>query len=240
MNIPILIVFDIDATLIRPSIYHSVEDIKRGLYDDKLLTPFLSDPAYQVALASFNQEEPTTQPIGGRRLGRIILDLQHPYGNSFAQIPDEFIQAWMYPSMEQINKYGKNNHLELIINAYIKKYKTRPAKIIFYDDSIDNVYLARKRGVMSFWVPQGLTLARINNCIQIGHRILFSTNGQIGKCGLQAFVSFIYIHSRLPNTDPVYSFYLFVEKERAQQLYTSFIEYMNKCGINIQILESDL
>ena len=44
MNIPsILIVFDIDATLLRYDNYETIEQIRDGLYDKNLLTPYLGN-----------------------------------------------------------------------------------------------------------------------------------------------------------------------------------------------------
>jgi hypothetical protein len=108
MSPPDLVIFDIDATLLIPSIYHSPDNVHEGLYDDQLLTLFLANPKYQVALASFNESPTGLLIYGGRRLGRTILDLQHPTGDSRQNVQDEFIQAWQFPTAQQMDRHGKN------------------------------------------------------------------------------------------------------------------------------------
>jgi hypothetical protein len=171
-NLPELIIFDIDGTLLKPNIYFSEEQVLNGLYDKELLKTFLSNKKYQVAIASLNTDffkNDPNKPICGHRLGRTILDLQYP--NSKNVVPDEFIQAW-----RNINAMvnSKEEHLTNIIKAYVKKYFYYPYKIVFYDDQIEQVYIANKLGINGYWVPNGLTRITIDKGIKIRNKVSFT------------------------------------------------------------------
>ncbi|KKK72722.1 hypothetical protein LCGC14_2901020, partial [marine sediment metagenome] len=161
-------IFDIDATLLPPQIYTNPEHVRQGLYDPELLTPFFTNSKYQIAIASFNHDVFGNGPYGGRRLGRVILDLQHPAGSSKQSVEDDFIQAWAFPTMELMDRYGKNEHIRQILNVYRKKYGQSPPAILFYDDNIHNVYLAGKSGIRVYWVTAGLTRNNIHTFTSIG------------------------------------------------------------------------
>ncbi len=245
MNNPQLIIFDIDATLVRPGTYYTPEQVLQGLYDAKLLTPFLTDPNYQIALASFNHDPYQTEtPYAGRRLGRLILDLQHPAGNSNSCVEDNFIQAWMFQPIQQANQHGKNEHIKLILQAYHDKYGGAPPLVILYDDRIENVYLAGKNGIRAFWVTAGLRRDNIHTFSQIGNRVLFSIReGQIEQytdAGLRAFAQYIHKHARLPNNTLVYSLYLPPHRDTAKLWYSEFIACLYRSSIDINVITSDL
>lgn len=244
MSIPTLLIFDIDATLLKPGIYIDSEGIRKGLYDDQLLTNLLINPNYQLALASFNHDTKNAGvPIGGRRLGRTILDLQHPSGDSRKNVEDEFIQAWSFSTLELMSKYGKNEHIRRIVDAYHQKYGQSPRVVALYDDNIENVYLASKNGIYSYWVTTGLTRKNINLFTAIGNRVQFSAReNQLIKCTLlQVFSPYIHKNRQTANiTSPLYTLYLPPNPENARNVYQEFLQQVRRCGISIHILESDL
>jgi hypothetical protein len=181
---PKLIIFDIDSTLVRPAEYYTTAEISAGMYDTGVMTYFLASKNHQVAIASFNQDiHNGAAPYGGKRFGRLILDIQHPTGDSAACVEDDFIQAWRYPTMQQLILYGKNDHIKLIIEAYNRKYRRPPAEITLYDDCIENVYLANRIGVTAWWVVGGLRRDNILRLPRISDRFTFTiTEGDIGEC----------------------------------------------------------
>src|SRR6185295_14692090 len=125
---PYLLIFDIDGTLLKPDTYYTIEAIRKGLFDDNFLSGFLTDPDYQVAIASFNHDPEITKspPYGGRRLARIILDLQYPHVYTNHIVEDDFIQAWIFSNFQYAQIYGKNKHIINILNAYKQKYNSDP------------------------------------------------------------------------------------------------------------------
>ena len=246
MKSPHLIVFDIDATLLKPAVYHNTEEVRKGLYDVNLLTTFLVSSDYQVAIASYNRDVyPKTGPIGGRRLGRLILDLQDPVGDSHISVEDDFIQAWQYKTYEDMEKFGKNKHLQIIIDAYKKKYNIYPKEISFFDDLIHNVYLANKIGVYGYWVTNGLTKNTISSYIRIGLQVFFKVSDE------NAFIHFIKNNSgnfsqlirkkyyqQSPN--PIYRLYLPADYNLAKKMYKSFIRKSCEHKIQLGILSSEI
>jgi len=175
--LPVLVIFDIDETLLIPDIYSSIAQISKGLYDNKLLSKILINPNYQVAIASFNNNGTEYNPnYNGFKLARAILDIQHPIGDSRTSVPNDFIQAWIFSNITDIQKYGKNVHLQMIKEAFRQKYKEYPITTVLYDDNLLNVYMARLFGISSKWVSTGLTRDNINIFFTIGDRILFKIN----------------------------------------------------------------
>ncbi len=241
MSPPDLVIFDIDATLLIPSAYHSPEHVREGLYDDQLLILFLANPKYQVAIASFNHDADLII-YGGRRLGRAILDLQHPTGDSRQNVQDEFIQAWRLPTAQQMEQHGKNEHIRKILQAYHQKYNQHPPKVILYDDCIENVYLAGKNGIHAYWVTTGLTRDNIHTVVPIANRVQFSTQeDQISYCDdLQVFLQYIYKQPHSAYTTPIYSLYLPPDRQAAKSTFAEFLQRAYNCSINIHILTSDL
>ncbi len=239
---PNLVIFDIDTTLLKPNVYQTIDQVSQGLYDKQLLTPFLDNPKYQVAIASYNHDV-NPQYLGGRRLGRAILDLQHPTGSSHHDVEDEFIQAWMLSSLQLVNQHGKNEHISRILDAYRKKYGTVNPMVLLYDDRIENVYLAGKNGIRAYWVTNGLTRENIHTYSQIGNRVQFSiVKGDISQCvsKLDIFAQYVYKHPHAQNTTPLYSIYLPPHPESAHEVFMEFLRRLQGCGIVIQLIHSDI
>ncbi len=235
---PQLVIFDIDATLLAPNQYISPDHVRQGLYDDQLLTFLLTNPEYQVAIASYNHDLYGCGPLHGRRLGRVILDLQHPSGSSYQSVEDDFIQAWAFPTMELMNNRGKNEHIGKILEAYYKKYGRGPSVVFFYDDHIHNVYLAGKNGIRAYWVTAGLSRDNIHTFTTIGNRVQFATDHVCDQ--LEIFAPYIHKHPQPPNTTPIYSLYLSFDRDIAKSIYTEFLKRIQECGIMIHILTTDL
>lgn len=171
-----LYIFDIDNTLIKPNNYTSIKQVYNGLYDKTLLTPLFDK--YQIAIASYNNEK-MGGSINGHKLARTILDIQHKNGNSINCVPDEFIQAWIPNSIKEMNKWGKNIHIKLIIQAYIQKWGNPPLQIYFWDDRCENVYLASKLGITAYLVNNGLLSKNIYKCPTVLIKTLITINSRI-------------------------------------------------------------
>ena len=253
-NAPVLLIFDIDKTLLEPQACTTPDQVRQSLYDSKLLTSFFN-PKYQIAIASYNHDISTREAsprsvvrfadaapqlapfvgggghgvYGGRRLGRIILDLQHPSGSSKQAVEDGFIQAWVYPTMELMDRYGKNEHIRRILTIYRKKYGRDPAEIFFYDDLIHNVYLASTSGIRAYWVTAGLTRNNIHRCMPIGNRVKFSIASICNQ--LKDFIPYIHQHPRkLGDQNPIYSLYLPSDHNTAMKYYIEFLKKVHACG----------
>ena len=226
---PKLIIFDIDDTLIKPNLYSSKEQIRAGLFDPMLLSGYLNSSNVQVGIASFNIESPDPKWMGGRTLGRAILDLQKD--NSQDVVPDDFIQCWRYTNYPDMFKYGKNNHIANIIIAYQQRYNADPPLIIFYDDMIENIYLASQAGVYAYWVTRGLTRTNITSFERIGNRIEFRTEQVLPNLG--------YFNNTLRKYDH-YVLYLPQTIQKAQRMSKEFIERLLSHGIIVKIIAYDL
>lgn len=226
--LPRLLIFDIDATLIRPDYYHSIDQIKKGLYDPTLLTGYLKSTQVQVAIASFNVDTNAETPIGGRRFGRTILDLQAPDGNSRPMVNDEFIQCWRYTDEKMWIQHGKNHHIDNIVDFYRQKYGNDPPMVIFYDDIIENVYSASRRGAFAYWVTDGLTRQNINSLSRIGNCLQF-------KCQNPPDTNKYNLTLRRYSSDS-YVLYLPMSIEASQRIATEFIQYLLGHSIMINII----
>lgn len=247
MSLPILLIFDIDATLIHPDIYNTHSDVRKGLYDPELLTPYLTNPnKFQVAIASYNTDlRPyVAPPLGGRRLGRAILDIQHPEQDSRAVVEDEFIQAWMVSTWGEVDTHGKNKHIKLILDAYKQKHGGHPPTVIFYDDQIHNVYLAGKIGIHSFWVTEGVKRDNITRLPKIGNRVQFVFEGNhLAQCvreKLRGILNYITKHPSGKNTTPLYSIYLPMCIDNARIAFAEFRNRAGECGLRIHTIASDI
>ena len=138
--------------------------------------------------------------------------------------------------------YGKNMHIKRILDAYVAKYKSEPEQILFYDDSILNVYLSYKLGVpiRSYWISdkhQGLTRANLDTLDEIGNLLEFKTvNGaQLSRCpGISEYPYMIHRYNYFDGT--LYKLYLPRDKDRANAAFKEFIKIIKLCNINIKIL----
>ena len=221
-----LYIFDIDSTLIKPYNYNSVFQVREGLYDKNLLTPLFD--TCQIAIASFNNEQmPGT--INGKRLGRTILDIQHKTGDSRTSVPDDFIQAWIPNSIEEMNAWGKNMHIKLILEAYVKKWGRKPPKIYFWDDRCVNVYLASKLGITTYLVNSGLTSVNIFKC----PRILIKTVISVNKRNLYTCIS-THLRNFSNNIDTIDTHLFAVYTFDKDELLT-FINGLRTCNITFKI-----
>ena len=238
MNTPsILLVFDIDATLLRYDNYKTIEQIRDGLYDKNLLTPYLGNSNYQVALASFNNDAINNPYYNGFRLGRAILDIQHHSGNSNERVSDEFIQAWIFNEIEYTTIYGKNFHLKNLVLAFQKKYGKNPEKVILYDDNIINCFLANKMNVTSFYVTDGLTKANINKLETIKNRVLINIKNNTVFFDCMKYLE-KYIYPQNFNFDSVIiHLYLPSPKEYGKKIFKEFLTKLNNCNIRYNILK---
>jgi len=243
VNSPDLVIFDIDETLIKPNAYTTIEGIKNGMYDNELLKSTIVNPNYQIAIASFNSDI-GQEWIGGRRLGRAILDIQHPRNNSIESVSDDFIQAWVFKTYPEVFEYRKNMHINLILQAYQKKYGTNPPHIYFYDDQIENVYLASKKGVIAYWCNNGLTRLNIRNLIRLGTRIRFATFGILENWYNSLLINFGQLLRRQPIvTDKghnIYDIYLALNKDYAKMWWAKFCTVLVQCNVQIIVMDSDL
>jgi len=206
MNNPELLIFDIDNTLLTPSYYMNLNDIRNGLYDLNLLKSFVNSNKYQIGIASLNHdlyESEKGAPLFGYRLARAILDSVYLNGNSNSSIEPDFIQAWRnleYP------EFLKEKHLRKIIHAYFKKYNAYPPRIIYYDDQIEQIHMANKLGIKAYWCPEGLTRNNIDHLIRITEKIQFKLVGDYSNINGYNF-HIILPFLRYNNAEDYFDFY---------------------------------
>jgi len=237
----ILLIFDIDETLVKTGLYHFPQQVAHAIYDIKLLSTYLSKPEkYQVALASFNNDPGNTPYILGKNLGRLILNICHPTGNSFSCVEDDFIQCWKHSSFYDAKSYCKNMHISNILDSYVKKYMYHPSEVLFFDDMIDNVYNASKYlAVDSYLVKRGLSLATLPNCLQIGTKIELTCDSGLENCTqLKSIESRIYKNINKGVTH--YTLYLPTNINLARDMLEKILAVLNCNKLNVKIVQSDI